>query len=744
MKRIILVPIFLLALTSFMHLNAQWAKTYGGVNHDYATFIQQTSDGGYIVAGYTESFGARARDVWVLKLSSTGNIEWQHAYGGIRNEYAYFIQQTSDGGYIVAGLTFSYGTGSRDGWILKLSTTGDIEWQRSYGGEYPDCATFIQQTSDGGYIAAGFTDPFGAGYNNIWVLRLSSTGDIEWQRTYGGSGNDHAQFIQQTSDGGYIVAGFTESFGAGGRDIWILKLSSTGNIEWQGTYGGGNYDYFHSIQQTSDGGYIVAGCTYSFGAGSNDGWVLKLSSTGDIEWQRTYGGVNHDCARSVQQTSDNGYIVTGHTESFGAGSFDIWVLKLDSTGYISPSCGFMGSSNATITYPSVYPEDTYVTPKNTFFTSLATSSSPQDTDATVYLIWSAQEYTLTVSANPGGTIDPDPDTYTYNGGTRVTITAIPDSGYAFSGWSGDASGTENPITITIDKDKLITANFGWEYTLTIAAGEDGTTYPAPGNYSYAAETEVSITAIPGTGYAFSGWAGDVPQGSENDNPITITVDSDKSITANFALGYVLTITSGRGGTTDPAPGSYTYGAGIEVSIKAIPNEGYEFSEWSGDASGKENPITIFMDKDEWIIAIFTATGEAETSSWEMKCFIATAAYNSPLHPHVRILRDFRDKYLMTGKLGRKLVEFYYRYSPFVANLIAKQKALKVAVRISLLPMIALSYSLLHFGPIITGVIFAFIFVFPIFFVWYYRRRVRISRIRIRKVALELNGGKKGS
>ena len=692
MKRIILVPIFLLALTSFMHLNAQWAKTYGGVNHDCAQLIQQTRDNGYIVTGHTESFGAGYDDIWILKLSSTGDIEWQHTYGGSNSDYA----------------------------------------------------TFIQQTSDGGYIVAGYTESFGARARDVWVLKLSSTGNIEWQHAYGGIRNEYAYFIQQTSDGGYIVAGLTFSYGTGSRDGWILKLSTTGDIEWQRSYGGEYPDCATFIQQTSDGGYIAAGFTDPFGAGYNNIWVLRLSSTGDIEWQRTYGGVNHDCARSVQQTSDNGYIVTGHTESFGAGSFDIWVLKLDSTGYISPSCGFMGSSNATITYPSVYPEDTYVTPKNTFFTSLATSSSPQDTDATVYLIWSAQEYTLTVSANPGGTIDPDPDTYTYNGGTRVTITAIPDSGYAFSGWSGDASGTENPITITIDKDKLITANFGWEYTLTIAAGEDGTTYPAPGNYSYAAETEVSITAIPGTGYAFSGWAGDVPQGSENDNPITITVDSDKSITANFALGYVLTITSGRGGTTDPAPGSYTYGAGIEVSIKAIPNEGYEFSEWSGDASGKENPITIFMDKDEWIIAIFTATGEAETSSWEMKCFIATAAYNSPLHPHVRILRDFRDKYLMTGKLGRKLVEFYYRYSPFVANLIAKQKALKVAVRISLLPMIALSYSLLHFGPIITGVIFAFIFVFPIFFVWYYRRRVRISRIRIRKVALELNGGKKGS
>jgi len=146
--------------------------------------------------------------------------------------------------------------------------------------------------------------------------------NAQWARTYGGGGNDEAWSIQQTSDGGYIVAGLTESFGAGSSDIWILKLSSTGTIEWQRTYGGSSYDTAHSIQQTSDGGYIVAGDTQTFGAGSADYWIIKLFPNGDIEWQRTYGGGSYDTAHSIQQTIDGGYIVAGNTLTLRVGKSD--------------------------------------------------------------------------------------------------------------------------------------------------------------------------------------------------------------------------------------------------------------------------------------------------------------------------------------------------------------------------------------------------------------------------------------
>ena len=779
MKRTIFIQILFIFLISFTSLYAQWAKTYGGSNNDRAFSIQQTSDGGYIAAGYTESFGAGGRDIWVLKLDSNSTIEWQRAFGGSDDEWANSIQQTSDGGYIAAGISFSFGAGSGDFWILKLDSTGNIEWQVTYGGSKKDYAKSIQQTSDGGYIVEGQTYSFGSGWNDIWILKLSSVGEIEWQRTYGGRSDEQAWWIQQTNDGGYIAAGVSFSFGSGYSDFWVLKLDSEGNIEWlqtyggryndgisviqetsdggyvatgftdffstgysdiwilkldsegemewQRTYGGSNSDYGHFIQQTSDEGYIVSGCTFSFGNGSRDGWIVKLTSIGDIEWQHTYGGSGYDCAHSIQQTSNRGYIAAGFTESFGAGSKDIWILKLDSSGEISPSCDFMGISSATITDSFLTHQDTYITPQETTVTPYDTSVFPQETEATVTLLCSNQEYTLTISTTPGGTTEPVPDTYTDYGGTKGTIAAIPDSGYKFSEWSGDASGSENPITITMDKDKSITANFIRQYTLTIAAGEGGTTNPTPGNHFFNTGTEVSITATPNADFIFSGWTGDVPYGSENDNPITINMDTDKSITANFIRSCQLKITSGNGGTTDPLPGTYTYNSGTEVDVTAFPEEGYEFSEWRGDASGSENPITITVDQDKWIKAIFTSPDEEdESSSWELNCFIATAAYDSPFHSHVEILRNFRDKYLITNKLGRKLVKLYYKYSPPLANIIAKHKTLKIAVRISLLPLVAFGYAMVYFGPIKIFTL-GFLFIFSFFLSWFIVKRRKKRR-----------------
>ena len=354
--------------------NLAWQKTYGGSSGDVARSIQQTSDGGYIVAGYTSSYGAGNSDIWVLKLNSTGNVTWQRTYGGSGTEEAESIQQTSDGGYIVAGRTYSYGAGNSDIWVLKLNSTGSVTWHRTYGGSIYDYAESIQQTSDGGYIVAGYTSSYGAGSGDMWVLKLNSTGSVTWQKTYGGSGTEEAESIQQTSDGGYIVAGHTSSYGAGTWDYWVLKLNSTGSVTWQKTYGGSDEENAESIQQTSDGGYIVAGYTYSYGAGSEDIWVLKLNSTGSVTWQKTYGGSSTDIAYSIQQTSDGGYIVAGYTESYGAGGSDIWLLKLDSTGDI-PGCGLIGDT-------SMFPASSYVTPGTTSVTTMTAGNTIYDSSVT--------------------------------------------------------------------------------------------------------------------------------------------------------------------------------------------------------------------------------------------------------------------------------------------------------------------------------------------------------------------------
>jgi len=263
-KQIVFIFLCLCVFLSSLPLFSQWARTYGDTGDDENPVSIQTSDGGYIVAGRTNSFGAGNDDVWVLKLDTDGAVEWQYTYGGTGNEGPNSIQQTSDGGYIVAGDTNSFGAGGWDAWVLKLDSDGAVEWQYTYGGTGTEVASSIQQTSDGGYIVAGYTYSFGAGNNDVWILKLDSDGTVEWQCTYGGASYDVSRSVQQTSDGGYIVAGYTYSFGTGDSDFWVLKLDSTGNVDWQYMYGDAYSDYAYSIQQTNDGGYIVAGETDPF------------------------------------------------------------------------------------------------------------------------------------------------------------------------------------------------------------------------------------------------------------------------------------------------------------------------------------------------------------------------------------------------------------------------------------------------------------------------------------------------
>ena len=319
--------------------NLAWQKTFGGNGDDVVYSVQETTDDGYIVAGYTNSFGAGGYDIYILKLNSNGTVIWQKTFGGGLDDKAYSIQQTTDGGYIVAGYTNSFGSGSYDVYILKLNSDGSLAWQKTFGGNNEDYAYSIQQTTDGGYIVAGYTRSLGAGKYDVYVLKLNSDGNLAWQKTFGGSVEDYAYSIQQTTDGGYIVAGYTISFGYGNRNAYVLKLNSDGNLAWQKTFSVSGNAESYSIQQTTDGGYIVAGkeSLYKLGNYNYDVYIVKLDSNGESVWQRTYGGNNYDEAYSIQQTTDGGYIVAGYTRSFGSPDYyDVYILKLDSNGELHP------------------------------------------------------------------------------------------------------------------------------------------------------------------------------------------------------------------------------------------------------------------------------------------------------------------------------------------------------------------------------------------------------------------------
>jgi hypothetical protein len=352
MKKIFMISttaILVALYTGVIYASDYWSNTYGGSQNDNCYALQTTSDGGGLVVGLTESFGVGYRDVWALKLDNQGNISWQKRYGGSGLDAAYSILQNSDGSYMVQGYTGSYGAGDFDILLLKLDTNGNIIWQKAYGGPNFDRGYSIKQTLDKGYVIAGYTGTDGAAEgssNDILVLKVDSNGNLSWMKTYGGSNGDHAKSITATSDGGSLVTGFTESFGAGGRDFFVLKLDVAGNVTWMKTYGtsGNDVSYANGLEN-EDGSYLVAGATNSFGAGDFDFWLLKLDSTGNIIWQKTYGGISRDVATALQQTTDGGYILTGQTASFGTGVYDTLLLKLDSDGTIIWQKNYGGSGD---------------------------------------------------------------------------------------------------------------------------------------------------------------------------------------------------------------------------------------------------------------------------------------------------------------------------------------------------------------------------------------------------------------
>jgi hypothetical protein len=342
----------------------EWEESYGGSFGEQANSIQPTDDGGYVVVGLSASSDGDVSenngnlDYWVVKLDGSGNIEWEENYGGSGEDEATSIQATDDGGYIVAGQSnsndgdVSGNNGEWDYWVVKLDDSGSIEWEGSYGGSDWDKATSIQATDDGGYIVVGESNSSDGdvfennGLDDIWVIKLDSSGNIEWEGNYGGSFDEIAHSIQTTGDGGYIMAGSSSSNDGdvseklGNSHYWIVKLDSSGNIGWEESYGGSNGNVAESIQATDDGGYIVAGQSNSNDgdvSGNNGGfdyWVVKLDSSGNIEWEGSYGGSDWDRAYSIQATDMGDYIVAGYSSSSDGdvsgnnGEQDYWIVKL--------------------------------------------------------------------------------------------------------------------------------------------------------------------------------------------------------------------------------------------------------------------------------------------------------------------------------------------------------------------------------------------------------------------------------
>ena len=323
----------------------EWQKTIGDNDTTAINSVQQTNDGGYILAGYKNNSPNR-NDYWIAKLNNNADIEWEKTYGGSSIDEAQSIQQTTDGGYIVAGSTFSHdgdvtnNNGGNDAWILKLTTNGDIEWQKTYGGSADDYLNSIKQTTDGGYIAVGGSNsnngdiPNNQGYTDAWIIKIDTNGNIEWSKTFGGNASDALVDIQQTTNGGYLTVGVTQSTDGWG-DYLVINLQTNGNLEWQKTYGSIYTDIASCIQKTNDGHYLLVGYSNSNDGttinpnGNSDALLIKIDNLGNILQQTSVGTNDSEVANNILQTHDNNFLIVGYSLNYDSNTKNIFIAALN-------------------------------------------------------------------------------------------------------------------------------------------------------------------------------------------------------------------------------------------------------------------------------------------------------------------------------------------------------------------------------------------------------------------------------
>ncbi len=518
-------------------IGINWLNCFGGSDYDGVHSLIPTSDGGYLFSGYTMSTDGDVTgnhgiyDYWVVKLNSTGSIEWQKCLGGSDSDGGVGVNQTADGGYLVCGYPYSNdgdvigNHGYDDSWTVKLSGNGSVEWKTCLGGTAHDWGWEEIQTSDGGYLVGGGTGSYDGnvtgmhGVYDAWIQKLSTNGTLQWQKCLGGTKDDGANTVLQTSDGGYLAGGYVLSDDGdvtsnhGYYDAWIVKLNTTGSIDWQKTYGGSGEEDARTVIHTDDGGFLFAGYTNSTNGdvvgnhGDYDTWIVKINATGTIDWQKTYGGSGDDEAESVIRTSDGEYLVSGYTNSNDGdvtgnhGGYDAWIIKIDANGNLkwqktvggtedddARSTAVQVDNSTYLISGSTYSNDGDVTGNHGSFDIWIASLSTQDTEENTPSI------DMETLLSPTGS---KPGTSTLGSLSKWTFTTI-DADQTNTSNQTVASGqikalftvnpTEGPAPLTVACTSTSLGNptsFSWDFGDGTTSGLKNPvhTYTTPGTYS---------------------------------------------------------------------------------------------------------------------------------------------------------------------------------------------------------------------------------------------------------------------
>jgi uncharacterized delta-60 repeat protein len=334
------------SLVAAQNLHIVWDHTYGADKEDKAYDLVTTIDGGYAMAGVSRSFSMGKEDVYILKTDTKGKLLWEKRIGKARKDIAYAIDESKEGALYIAGTSKSYSKeGDYDVLVLKMDQNGTLLWAKSLGGSGKDHGYDIVATQDGGAVVVGKTKSFGHGHYDMYVVKLSSAGKVLWSSAYGGDTNEEAHGITQLADGSLIIVGGTESFGAGDFDFYIVKTDRNGKKLWERYYGGKKADMFYCVAPAKDGGFSAAGYTRSYNAGKKDLTVMRLDKKGNTLWHKIAGRHNHEVARAIVATPDDGVVVVGSTKSKGHGKNDIYILMFDKNGTPTFDRAYGGKKN---------------------------------------------------------------------------------------------------------------------------------------------------------------------------------------------------------------------------------------------------------------------------------------------------------------------------------------------------------------------------------------------------------------
>ena len=558
-----------------------WARTYGNVLYDEFQDVDITSDGGFIAVGHTTSTDALS-NVYIVKTNGSGSVVWSKEYGGgsSASDKAYSVCPTTDGGYVITGTTASYGSGSDDVYVLKIDATGNIQWTTVIGTSGAnEAGREVIQTADGGYAIAGYTDGSGTSFYDVYLIKLSSNGTVSWKKTFGGSSYDFAYTVQQTTDGGFVLGATTNSFGTGNWDALLIKTDVNGTIEWSRTFGKTGEDRVQCARQTSDGGYIMCGRSSGFGAGSFDATLLKTDANGNLLWTKAFGGTGDDQSFCVKEIAGSSYVVCGYTVSYGAGAKDGYLIRTDGSG--TSGCSENVISGVTTSSPvlvtgtigNISTGGMPITPATAIRgtlsvkTTICSALSCSVNAGNDQVVCEGTAVTLTANGA---------DTYSWSNGVQNAVAFTPQIGtqtYTVTGTTGSCTATDE-VTVTVNQAPAVSAG---NDQVVCEGGTVVLTATGADSYSWSNGVQNGIAFTPQTGtqnYTVTGTTGSCA--ATDQVTVTVNQNSSSTISQNALDSYTLN------GQTYNQSGTYTQiipnAVGCDSTITLILTLGFSTTE----------------------------------------------------------------------------------------------------------------------------------------------------------------------